>query len=77
MDAFYPHQNGELSSSQKQALITLLDFLKNCRPISLVNVDGKIACKMIRIGHTYIHTYVHTYIVYLVTQVTEYARLKA
>lgn len=27
-------------SSQKQALITLLDFLKNCRPISLVNVDG-------------------------------------
>ena len=73
MDAFYPHQNGELSSSQKQALITPLDFLKNCRPISLVNVDGKIACKMIRIGHTYIHTY----IVYLVRQVTEYARLKS
>ena len=53
----YPHQNGELSSSHKQPLITLLDFLKNCRPISFVNVDGKIACKVIRIGHTI--TYFH------------------
>ena len=42
----------ELSSSQKQALITLLEkkekdgiFLKNWRPISLVNVDVKIAPK--------------------------------
>ena len=29
------------------------------------------------VGKTGIHTYIHTYIVYLVTQVTEYARLKS
>ena len=50
----YSHQHGELSSSQKQALITLIEkkdkdkrFLKNWRPISLVNVDVKIASKAI------------------------------
>ena len=50
----YSHQHGELSSSQKQALITQLEkkekdrrFLKNWRPISLVNVDVKIASKAI------------------------------
>lgn len=42
---------GELSSSQKQAVITLLDkgkdrtLLKNWRPISLLNTDYKIATK--------------------------------
>ena len=51
----YPHQHGALSSSQKQALITLLEkkekdrrFLKNWRAILFVNVDVKIASKAIR-----------------------------
>ena len=51
----YPHQHGSLSSSQKQALITLLEkkgkdrrFLKNWRAILFVNVDVKIASKAIR-----------------------------
>ena len=43
---------GELSSSQKQAIITLIQkkdsdtrFIKNWRPISLLNVDLKVASK--------------------------------
>jgi len=46
-------QQGEMSSSQKQAVITLLDkgkdrsLLKNWRPISLLNTDYKIASKAI------------------------------
>ena len=50
----YSHQHGELSSSQKQALITLLErkekdrrFLKIWRLISLVNVEVKNASKAI------------------------------
>ena len=46
------HDKGELTSSQKQALITLIEnrgkdktFIKNWRPISLLNVDVKIASK--------------------------------
>lgn len=45
------YRTGELSASQKQAVITLLDkgkdrtLLKNWRPISLLNVDYKIATK--------------------------------
>ena len=46
------HRHGELSTSQKQAMITLLEkkdkdkrVLKNWRPISLINVDVKIASK--------------------------------
>ena len=42
-------EKGEMSSSQKQAVITLIEkkgkdrsFLENWRPISLVNVDAKI-----------------------------------
>ena len=44
---------GELSSSQKQAVITLLDkgkdrlLLKNWRPISLLNLDYKIMSKVL------------------------------
>ena len=45
---------GEMSSSQKQAVITLIDkkskdimFLENWRPISSINVDSKIATKVI------------------------------
>lgn len=44
----------ETSNSQKQAIITLLDkkgrdrtYLENWRPISLINVDAKIAAKAI------------------------------
>ena len=48
----FAHRHGKLSTSQKQAMITLLEkkdkdkrFLKNWRPISLINVDVKIASK--------------------------------
>ena len=47
-------EKGEMSSSQKQAIITLIEkkgkdrsFLENWRPISLVNVDTKIMTKAI------------------------------
>ena len=50
----YSHEHGELSTSQKQALIILLEkenrdrrFIKNWRPISLINVDAKIGSKAI------------------------------
>ena len=46
-------EKGEMSSSQKQAIITLIEkkekdrsFLENWRPISLVNVDTKIMTKV-------------------------------
>ena len=45
----YSYEFGELSNSQKQAIITLIDkkgkdkrMIKNWRPISLINVDTKI-----------------------------------
>ena len=47
-------EKGELSSSQKQALITLIEkkgkdrsLIENWRPISLVNVDAKMMSKVI------------------------------
>ncbi|KAL9955771.1 hypothetical protein ACROYT_G037148 [Oculina patagonica] len=50
----YAYKHGELSSSQKQALIALIEKkdkdrrqLKNWRPISLINVDVKIGTKAI------------------------------
>ena len=53
IDCFnYAHDQGELSSSQKEAVITLLKkkgkdkrLIKYWRPISLINVDAKIASK--------------------------------
>ena len=48
----YAFEYGELSNSQKQAVITLIEkkgkdkrLVKNWRPISLVNVDAKLASK--------------------------------
>ena len=48
-----PPPGGELSTSQKQAMITLIEtkdkdkrLLKNWRPISLINLDVKIASKV-------------------------------
>ena len=50
----FAHRHGELSTSQKQAMITLIEkkdkdkrLLKNWRPISLINMDVKIASKAI------------------------------
>ena len=53
VDSFnYAFEFGELSNSQKQAIITLIEkkgkdkrMIKNWRPISLINVDAKIASK--------------------------------
>jgi len=50
----YAFEFGELSNSQKQAIITLIEkkgkdkrMIKNRRPVSLINVDAKIASKML------------------------------
>ena len=54
----YSYVHGELSTSQKEAIITLIEkkdrdrqLIKNWRLISLVNIDVKIGyCKEIRKG---------------------------
>ena len=50
----YNYENGKMSNTQRQSIITLLPkkdkdirFLKNWRPISLLNCDYKIAAKVI------------------------------
>ena len=50
----YAFEFGELSNTQKQAIITLIEkkgkdkrLVKNWRPISLINVDAKIASKVL------------------------------
>ena len=50
----FAQEKGQFSTSQKQAMITLLEkkeidrgFVKNWRPISLINVNAKIASKAI------------------------------
>ena len=50
------HDKGEVTSSQKQAVITLIEkrgkdkrFIKNWRPISLSKVDVKIASKALAV----------------------------
>lgn len=52
----YSQNQGELSTSQKQAIIKLIEkkekdrrFVSNWRPISLINVDTKIASKALAI----------------------------
>ena len=54
------HNYGELSNSQKQAVITLVEkkgkdkrLIKNWRAISLINVDTKVVPKTLakRLGH--------------------------
>ena len=53
-DFNYSFDSGEISNSQKQAIITLIakkdkdqTYLENWRPISLVNADSKLASKVI------------------------------
>ena len=50
----FAQEQGQFSTSQKQAMITLLEkkdkdrrFIKNWRPISLIDLDAKIASKAI------------------------------
>ena len=50
----HSYQTGQLSTSQHQALITLIEkkekdkrYIKNWRPISLINVDAKLASKVL------------------------------
>ena len=50
----YSYDHGELSNSQNRAIITLIEkkdkdrrVIANWRPISLINVDVKIATKAI------------------------------
>ena len=50
----FAQEQGQLSTSQKQAMIALLEkkdkdrrFIKNWRPVSLINVDVKIASQAI------------------------------
>ena len=50
----HSYQTGQLSTSQRQALITLIEkkekdkrYIKNWRPISLINVDAKLASKVL------------------------------
>ena len=50
----YSYEFGELSNSQKQAIITLIEkkgkgkrLIKNWRPMSLINVDAKIISKVL------------------------------
>jgi len=51
---YYSFENGQLSSSQRQSIITLIDkhgkdrsYLSNWRPISLLNLDYKILTKVL------------------------------
>ena len=50
----YSFEFGELSNSQKQAIIALIEkegkdkrLIKSCRPIPLINVDTKIISKVL------------------------------
>ena len=60
--------NGEFSSSQKQAVITLIEkkdrdkrILKNWRPISLINIDVKLASKALALRvRNVMHELVHS-----------------
>ena len=54
----YSFQAGQLSTSQRQAMITLIEkkdkdkrLFKNWKPIFLMNVDTKFTSKAIAMGH--------------------------
>ena len=64
----YSFEKGELSASQKQAVITLIQkkdrdvtLIKNWRPISFINVDIKIASKTLAVR---MKTVIHSLISY-------------
>ena len=85
--------DGEMSNSQRQAVITLMEkkgkdkrYIQNWRPISLINVDAKVASKCLalrlkKVIHTLVDSHQTAYVagrnigesVRLVENLLEYA----
>ena len=62
----FSYENGEVSTSQIQAVITLTEekdkdnrFIKNWRPISRINVDVKVASKALAERKKVMHSLIH------------------